>query len=52
MDEIRHGLVSKRVMLTQRKIISNSFGREYETLVDEIIHDARYDYLGGWILLS
>ncbi|TAL64904.1 MAG: guanylate cyclase [Bacteroidetes bacterium] len=29
-----------------RKIISNSFTDQHESLVDNILHDARYDYLG------
>jgi hypothetical protein len=47
MDEIlpRFGFEESNVN-SARKIISNSFEEEYETLVDEIIHDARYDYLG------
>lgn len=29
-----------------KKLISNSFNEQYETLSDMILHDARYDYLG------
>lgn len=29
-----------------RKLISNSFSEIYESVSDEILHDARYDYLG------
>ena len=29
-----------------RKLISNSFNQKNETIADEIMHDARYDYLG------
>ncbi len=47
VDEIlpRYGFEEDNVNAA-RKIIRNSFNGKYETLVDEIIHDARYDYLG------
>ncbi len=47
MDEIlpKFGFEESNVNAA-RKIISNSFSENYETVVDDIIHDARYDYLG------
>jgi hypothetical protein len=37
-----------------RRLIQNSFNNLRETLTDDILHDARYDYLGrvDYILLT
>jgi adenylate cyclase len=40
-----YGFIQENVELT-KKIIRNSFSEHQESLVDRILHDAQYDYLG------
>jgi len=41
----RHGFNQDNVDAT-RRIIRNSFSGKHETILDKVLHDARYDYLG------
>jgi len=41
----RHGFSQENVDAT-RRLIRNSFTGRHETILDNILHDARYDYLG------